>query len=566
MKNLLFIIFAGFFIACFLFSCANQKPPTGGPRDTIPPQLVVAYPVIGATNFKGNEIILTYNEFVQIKRINTDLIITPTIDSKFKAVANKRSVTVSFEDDTPFEENTTYTFNFQETIQDITEGNPAEVRRMVFSTGPYLDSLAVSGVVEFALTSKLAEEIVVALYPAEDTLNVFEDIPMYFTRTNEAGLFSLENIKNGKFNLYAFQDKNKNLKLDSKSEPYGFLPDTLFLDTTITGLEIPLISLNIEPIRIITAFPSSHYFEVNFNKFINDFNFETLSFERNLFANITAEKNKIRFYNTYNLNNDSIQIYLNAVDSVNNLVYDTMYVKFDRTTRQKEQFTYNIYPTGNSEISENYNAVFNFNKPVKTLNYDSIYFIIDSLNIIPVSADDSLVWSDHRDKLLLYKYLDKNSIFPDTTSKNDQLVPGQNMKVKKENFIFHIGRGTFISADNDSSSSKSLNYSFKTPDKYGTIKGSVETEFNSYIIQLLDRQFNIVQETFNQRDFTFTMVPPGNYRIRILVDLNKNGKWDPGNILMNIPPEPVVFYEEESTEGIINLKANWEMIDYLITF
>jgi len=113
MRNLLFLSFILFFTVSLFLSCANTKPPTGGPRDTLAPVLIYADPEMGELNFKGNEIELEFDEFVEAPQLFNKLIITPTIKSKFKSSVNRRSVIIRFNEDEPFEENTTYTLNFQ---------------------------------------------------------------------------------------------------------------------------------------------------------------------------------------------------------------------------------------------------------------------------------------------------------------------------------------------------------------------------------------------------------------------------------------------------------------------
>jgi hypothetical protein len=50
----------------------------------------------------------------------------------------------------------------------------------------------------------------------------------------------------------------------------------------------------------------------------------------------------------------------------------------------------------------------------------------------------------------------------------------------------------------------------------------------------------------------FENVKPGEYNLRIIHDINNNGKWDTGNYLKKIKPENIVHYNDT-----IKVRANW---------
>ena len=169
-----------------VYSCATIGTPTGGPKDTIPPQLVKIIPGQGTLNFNDNVVRLEFNEPIQIKDLQNELIITPGNAGKYKTKISKNSIDFLF--DQPFDTNTTYTFNFRKGILDLNESNPPKDLLLAFSTGDYLDSLSINGKVTELLTGKPVPDALVALYRAKDTLNNFTSRPYYLAKTTKEDL------------------------------------------------------------------------------------------------------------------------------------------------------------------------------------------------------------------------------------------------------------------------------------------------------------------------------------------------------------------------------------------
>lgn len=211
-----------------LSSCANIGSPTGGPKDTIPPQLVTINPGQGTLNFNESVVRMEFNEPIQVKDLANQLIITPSIEGKYKTKLSKTSLELQFEQ--PFDSNTTYTLNFREGIVDLNESNPAKNMILAFSTGSYLDSLELNGTVTEILTGKPVADGIVTLYRAKDTLNTFNSRPYYLQKTDKEGNYHFRNLKVGDYLIYATNDVNKNLKTDPRNEAFGFLKDTIFHD------------------------------------------------------------------------------------------------------------------------------------------------------------------------------------------------------------------------------------------------------------------------------------------------------------------------------------------------
>ena len=200
--------------------CAQIISPTGGPRDSIAPVLLEASPPNGTINFKGNKIVLTYDEYVQLAKLQENLIVSPTpkitpnIDYKFKTVTIKIRDTL--------EPNTTYSFNMGNSIQDINEGNPVRDFSYVFSTGPYIDLLQFSGNVILAQTGKPDSTLIVMLYKDLDDSAVIKRKPRYITKVNTKGNFKFKNLAEGIYHVYALKDESGQKIYSSKTELFAF--------------------------------------------------------------------------------------------------------------------------------------------------------------------------------------------------------------------------------------------------------------------------------------------------------------------------------------------------------
>lgn len=564
----------------YLYSCATRSVPTGGPKDTIPPRLINTIPANKSLNFNGNTIVLEFDEFIKTKDINNQLIITPRLKEDIDQKINKKTLIINLNE--KLDSSTTYTFNFQDAVQDITESNPARDLILAFSTGDYIDSLYIEGIVKDLLTDKTIENAVVALYPYGDTTNVFEHKPQYFTRTKKDGYFRLENLKNNTYRLYAFNDANKNLTLQSDTELYGFVADSIVLDSSVKDIFIPIVKRNVKEFILQSARPSGKYYEIRFTKYIEDYTLTPLE-ETNdsIISNKATEQNIIRVYNT--ISSDSILTLVNAIDTVGQQVIDTVAIKFAPTQRKSDPATSKITPENNRSILEDFEGVIEFNKPIQTINLDSIFFYYDSLMIVPVEEHE-LEWNKFRDKLTIKTRLDKSLLERQITEseisstdsisieteqnlqqseqtnqrtrkeKKEELEKIVNKFEKKDNQVMlFIGKGSFITIEYDTLPEIKTSYSFMKMEDVGLIKGNINTEHNSYFIQLLDKGGKIIKELESERNFIFRNLSPGEYRIRILIDNNEDGKWSLGNILQNIPPEEVYFHEEP-----IIIRANWE--------
>ncbi len=667
LKDLLVIIAC--LCATMFISCARQGRPSGGPKDTIPPTVISMNPPLGATNFNGDELELTFNEYIEARNLKKELIINPNVKS-YKYFTKKRTLVIRLDED--LKENTTYTFNLRQAVVDF-ENNNAVNALLAFSTGDKLDSMQVSGYVKDLYTQQAAEDIIVGLYATDDTITIFNGPPLYFTKTDKKGYYNINYIKNGTYNIYALDDKNNNLEYESNTEAIAFkdtavylLPDSvhqLVLPDSLKNDSIPaygqsfdlnLTKKDIRPIRVQSNRPNGKYYEIKFNKPIRSYNLtadssdvkqatlaymaDSLGLKRDstfryILSNFQEGQQTIRIYNT--LKQDSLLVRLNAEDSASQVLADTiLYIRFTETRRKPEEFTQQLV-VKHPEMVDSIRGEVNFSKPMVRMNTDSILLVYDTLFTLPLNYDSLFTWNEHRDQLTFKRYVSKNNIidtlrqqyisndsiaFVERKNKERLYVDSlrasantadqlrllaaldslQNNKqtgrildsirsVKDENirqkmvsrmadtitvtpaFIpnvytrkeiistlapltLYMSPGSFMSVEGDSSQAVRQDYSFVNPDDYGVVKGKITTDRPHYFIQLVDNSFNVVAEVSGKDSYAFRLIPPGSYKIRVLIDSDGDGKWEDGDILEREEPEPVIVFSDYE----INLKTGWE--------
>lgn len=547
-----------------LIACAQQTSPTGGPKDEAPPELISSNPANGDIHVKGSQLELTFSELVQLDKAKEQIIISPNV-KEVESTYRKNKVFLIFK--TPLADSTTYSINFRDAVKDLTEKNPAQNLKLAFSTGYYLDSLSISGNVFDLLTSKPAADITVALHTENDTFNIFKHKAELFTKADAEGNFKIENLKSTTFYIYAFHDKNKNLIVDGRNEKYAFLSAKFLLTENVSSLMLPLVSLDSRGIRLISARPLQNYFLIKANKGIKDYSIALPDNRPTTFAR--GEDNaSIKLYNTFEVK-DSTQARLLLTDSLGNKVDTTLYVKFNppKENLKLEKFTIKLEKPIILQKSDLLRATLQYNKPIHTINYDSMYFLVDSLTRFPLKPEEIKMDT-------LNQRLEIAMTLPKIKSEALGPVEGSLLKEKKlgtskiktlEKFNeLKLGKAALISIDLDSSAYQSQKSTIMKEEDLAITLVETNTTSKSFYIEIINAQRKVVQTVRNQRTFSFTDLEPGEYELKLIIDHNNNGKWDAGNYYKREEPEPIYYYFDDKGNTKFNLKANWEYGPLLI--
>ena len=575
MKNCLLL-----FLFSFLFSCAKMGVISGGDKDTIPPVLVTSTPPNKTTNVKKKDFYFLFDEVIDTKDIKEKLIVSPYTDTRFEADTKKNYLILSF--DSAFKNNVTYIFNFADGIKDITEGNAAKSLKYVFSTGPVIDSLFLTGHTIDPLTNVLKKDVLVGLYDINDSLGLFLNKPLYFDYTDSSGFFKIENIKKGFYSIYAFEDKNTSFKAEPDKEFFGFLSSPVSVGDKNDSLLIPLIKQNLLPIRLVRDRKRGLYYEATYSRYVS--NIEIINKKKETPQYSLNDNNKtLRFYPSIlflkedSVLKDSLLVVVKASDSLMNVTVDSLYVSFADSKRPKQEFKVYGFPSSNSILEDSIYFNLRFTKPVLFFNDSFLVNKIDTLYKKGLEINKP-TWNKNKTELrfsFLYnkdslvewkqekiKNLKKDSLFYSSDSLYSRDY-NYLEKINVDKILFVAEKGSFVSIEKDTLKENSVLFSFKDAGFYGKVSGNIKTKHKSFFIQLVSESFkNILKNKSSKKNyFLFENVPPGTYYVRVLIDENENLVWDKGNIIKNEVPEKTFFLDVS-----LEVRSNWEIDNINIVF
>ncbi|HEY8658316.1 MAG TPA: Ig-like domain-containing protein [Hanamia sp.] len=237
-NTILFLTALGFcyFLSVMGSGCAQIGMPLGGPKDTIPPVLLNSNPPNNTTRFKGNRIVLTFDEYVQLNNLQENLLvaptpkITPNVDYKLKTVTIKLRDTLLA--------NTTYSIQLGNSIQDINENNPYPDFTYVFSTGAYIDSLQFSGNVILAETGKADSTLLVFLYKNLGDSAVYKEKPIYIEKVNSKGDFKFKHLAEGTYNVFALKDESGQKMYNNPTQLFAFADSSIKISDEVKPIQL----------------------------------------------------------------------------------------------------------------------------------------------------------------------------------------------------------------------------------------------------------------------------------------------------------------------------------------
>jgi hypothetical protein len=187
-------IYGMVFCAIVFLGCANMQPMDGGMQDKTPPQVLSIFPENQSVFFKGNTIVMSFDEYVQLSDLSNELVVSPPLGRLPLSKLRKRTLTLELQES--LEPNTTYTFNFGNAISDINEGNKLDLVYVV-STGSFIDSLTIAGHAADAWTKEPIDGVRMMLYKSNEDSVVLRKTPSYFAKAAKNGSFQMDYLSSG---------------------------------------------------------------------------------------------------------------------------------------------------------------------------------------------------------------------------------------------------------------------------------------------------------------------------------------------------------------------------------
>ena len=564
----------------FSHSCANTTtPPSGGPKDTIPPIITKLYPVDGSTNVPTHKtkLELTFNEYVVVKDPKS-LFLSPPLEKAPKYKIQNKSVVVYFEND--LDSNKTYTLDLTNAIADNNEGNMYPGFTLVFSTGDKIDSMLVTGTVQDCNTLQPIKGATVMLYKDHADSAVFLKRPDAAIKTDDWGYFCLRNIQDTLYRMYALIDENNNNKYDPETEKIAFL-DSLVKPVMKVNDSLPeLQKYDMKDTVCCLARKSEYELNIFREKPSTQMivNKERVG-ERTAYITFMAPYAQIdsiwmrgvpreKLITQFNLQQDSLEIWVNDPRKqpdtlflfVNYLKTDTLGVlnpfteeiklvkpkvlpgKSSQRDIKREDTTAVFTIDAKPENIEQYGFVMEFKYPVVETAFDSLGFRF--LN--PRQQESKGEYSVTQDSLNLRKYIVRPKA---------KLLPGYEYYLKVPHRKFKDINGFY----NDSTEVK---VTLPNDDKLSTMHLTLSNVNNKYIVDLLNEKRDKVLRTYiidKDSVLDFPYLKAGKYSIRITEDLNRNSLVDTGNLLEHKQPEKVRFYKLDDGTFLIDIPEMTEL-------
>lgn len=547
-----------------IISCVGVEPPEGGPPDETPPVLVRSFPENGALQFKSKKIQFSFNKAITVENIYSNLVIMPKLDvpknkQPYSYTINGKTLQIKL--NVPLKEETTYSIHFNKAVKDTHEGTKATGQVLTFSTGSCIDPIMAKGKIKDLLTDKPIEDVNVYLYCAKRDTKEWQEqgAPDYYTTTDKDGNFQIEYIRLGKYYIRATTGKDNSYKIDYEKDKYGFLKDPIDLNDSREDIVVPLVTADVRELKLLRSTPQKGLFEIIFNKAIEQYQLVSLQTigakgKPEIYSLFEPKSPKnITIYNTFGLlEGDTFKVQLTVQDKFNQSLKEEIAVAFKegKAETNKNNLTYNLSERPLPSVLPDFTESITFNKPIKLFKEDLIYFECKNEQKILLKADE-LKWNENKTKLTIRKHFAPEEVGQFVTQKQEH-ASKSNGSITKQLVTLQIEAGACTAFDQSTHKKIVQTYKLRNKEETGSITGNIKSEHVFFIVELLNDKDQIVDAIRNQKNYTFNMVPPGTYRIRVLV-LNQGAEeWSPGNVLQNIEPNPVIFYEKE-----INITEKW---------
>ena len=588
------------FCTAFLWRCATIMTPTGGPKDTLPPVITMMTPDNFTKNFKNRRIYIEFDEFVQLKDQQKEFFTSPQMKKKPTITMRGKGILIQIRD--TLLENTTYALNFGSAVCDNNEGNPLHSMRYVFSTGPEIDSMIMSGYTVDAYKADSVGKSFIYFYmadsvpePKEYDSTLFNFKPAVIGRAENNGIFLAQNLKPVSYRVYAFEDTNGNQMYEPSIDKVGFL-DTLINPSRMADFSVWYDSMR----RYVTADPQV------FMRMFTDEAFKRQALQQ---SERPAQHKAVLYFGAAHPKVTALQFDSIPADRViwdpQTVGRDTVALWFDVASEMlpdtiKGQITYFKHDTINrlQEVTEELKLAWRYveskeeqkereriererkraeaageewQEPKKPNPFKVTYPTsgdVNPLDNLKFEFDYPLRRLDSLSVQLSYTMEGQTEpqkgvvrFERDTSNmriwrlKSDWQLGGK--------YELFIPPGAIENIANQQNDTLRASYAVADPEKFAVIILHVtgKSPDAKYVVQLLSGSNAVLQERrdVTTGDLRFDYVPEGEVRIRVIEDMNGNGRWDSGNLVARRQPERTEMYVNAEGESTFATKKNWEV-------
>jgi uncharacterized protein (DUF2141 family) len=507
--------------------CAKKGNPSGGPRDTIPPVIVRSSPENYSINFKGSEIEIRFDEYIKLKDLTKQLIISPPMKYTPVITPLSASKTLKIKILDTLKPNTTYSFNFGKSIVDNNEENEFEYFKYIFSTGSYIDSLNVSGKVRDAKLISPEIPTTVMLYEANETFKdslIYSEKPTYITVTKDStGTFELTNLKEGTYLLLALKETNNNYTFQPKTDKIGFVSEMISVPTDST---YTLTLFNETP-----AYKLSRPSQIGKNHIIFGYEGRADSLNIDLLSQVPKDYVSTTFKDEIK---DTLHYWFKPAIETDSLVFKVANgSKIDTTVvRMRELYNDSLNITAVKTGILKLKDTFKLRSNTPLVSFNSEKFQV-------MAKDSSLVEATVK--------LNKEYNWAEVFFK----------KQEEQIYTLKLLPGALTDFFEKTNDTLQFNVNTRLVSEYGTLSLTlVNVDRYPIIVQLVNSKYTIVAEEYVSENKTvyFDELSPEKYFLRIIYDDNQNGSWDTGSFLNRMEPEKIIYYPKQ-----IEVRANWSL-------
>lgn len=522
------------FVLLTICGCAAMQRPNGGPRDLTPPKIVKATPENMTRNFSAKKIEIEFDEFSKLANPYQEISISPAQEKQPQYDMDKKILRIEFKDS--LAKNTTYVINFGKSVSDVNENNVLKNFTYVFSTGSHIDSLSISGQVINSTTQEREKDATVMLFPIkQDSLLFGKKKPTIFTTTDSSGNFSLNNLREDTYRIYALKEASPDKIYNKDEELIAFLKKTITVDKDTSGIKLTLFKQVPEKFRVAEKrFNQDGKIVLVFNRKLQKPAIKVL-YPPALDNQKLVEFGRLKdtaFVYMQSMDFDSLSLAIND----NNKALDTIPMaklrkeKFERTGA----FTYNV--NRDNKLRPNTDLVITANLPIGT--FDKSLFVL---------TEDSIAINNFN--------LQKDTANSRRLQLKFRFQPNSKYELA-------LNEGAITNIYGDKNKKAGVRFQADKPENYSvlTLQVKVPEAGKSYVIEMLNDQKALVQtDVITQSGpLVYKGVLTGKYRFRIIYDENKNGLWDSGNVRLRAYPENIWLSDKE-----ITVRPNWDAEEVL---